>query len=692
MNLHNCIRSQFGKDCLDIVRKLERVSLKIARYRNHLRFNLNCFNAHITPKSLHLSSAIKGYVANNILRKAERSLVNERIRQTNFTLDILHEQHQDCLVELRGRLPEEIVNRVIEFTKSSQLHEHEQSKARQVNKFRNLKNPPQRENRKGINGNWRERDGNTLTDSNKDKWVINSSSRDLSQDERSLLEKGLNFAVSPTELPVHDYIAACESACKQLGDGDADELRGKVTHIINTAKLPESNLTKEERKALENLRKDNTIIVLPADKGRACCVIDRTDYESKVDSLLSDDNTYERLCKDPTEKYKKELSVILNDLKSCGAIDFALKERLFPTECDVPKIYGLPKVHKTGVPLRPIVSSIGSVSYNSSRFLADILSSVVGKTPHHIKDTKQFVDFVSDLNIAPDELIVSYDVTALFTSVPVDNAIEAIRARLEEDTSWKTRTYLNAEQVLRLLKFCLNTTYFVFRGQFFKQKHGAAMGGPVSPTTCNLFMEQFESLALESAPHPPRVWLRYVDDTFVVIKREHFSEFTEHINSQSDHIKFTSEVEADGQLPFLDTLVKRSEDGSLRVSVYRKPTHTDQYLNFDSHHPLEHKLSVIRTLFHRADFAVTDPLDREKEISHVQSALQNCGYERWTFHKARKPKKQTDNSSAANGNTKCKANINLPYVRVPVRNFAVCFSSMGFLPPLDPSPRCVRIW
>ncbi|XP_072036960.1 uncharacterized protein [Amphiura filiformis] len=100
------------------------------------------------------------------------------------------------------------------------------------------------------------------------------------------------------------------------------------------------------------------------------------------------------------------------------------------------------------------------------------------------------------------------------------------------------------------------------------------MGGPVSPTTCNLFMEQFESLALESAPHPPRVWLRYVDDTFVVIKRDHFSEFTEHINSQSDHIKFTSEVEADGQLPFLDTLVKRSEDGSLRVSVYRKPTHT----------------------------------------------------------------------------------------------------------------------
>ncbi|XP_072030191.1 uncharacterized protein [Amphiura filiformis] len=168
--------------------------------------------------------------------------------------------------------------------------------------------------------------------------------------------------------------------------------------------------------------------------------------------------------------------------------------------------------------LEDLVLELRSVSYDCSRFLADILSSVVGKTPHHIKDTKQFLD-VSDLNIAPDELIVSYNVTALLTSVPVDNAIEAIRVRLEEDTSWTTRTYLNAEQVLRLLKFCLNTTYFVFRGQFFKQNHGAAMGGPVSPPTCNLFIEQFKSLALESAPHPPRVWLRYVDDTFVVIKR-----------------------------------------------------------------------------------------------------------------------------------------------------------------------------
>ena len=103
---------------------------------------------------------------------------------------------------------------------------------------------------------------------------------------------------------------------------------------------------------------------------------------------------------------------------------------------------------------------------------------------------------IRNLTVEPDEIIVSYDVTALFTSVPVDSAVDAFRVRMNEDDSLKATTTLNAELVLRLLKFSLKTTYFVFRSQFYKQKHDAAMGGPVSPTTCNLFMEVFEQSAL----------------------------------------------------------------------------------------------------------------------------------------------------------------------------------------------------
>ena len=154
-------------------------------------------------------------------------------------------------------------------------------------------------------------------------------------------------------------------------------------------------------------------------------------------------------------------------------------------------------------------------------------------------------------------------------------------------------------------------------------------------------MEFFEPVALASAPNKPLVWYRYVDDTFVVIKTAFVDEFTDHVNRQDKNNKFTREEEVDGQLPFLDTLISRKPDGSLKVKVYRKKTHTDQYLNFASHHPLEHKLSVVRTLLHRADTVVTEPEDKVEELSHVKEALHNCDYCEWAVFRAR-PKEKNE--------------------------------------------------
>ena len=83
-------------------------------------------------------------------------------------------------------------------------------------------------------------------------------------------------------------------------------------------------------------------------------------------------------------------------------------------------------------------------------------------------------------------------------------------------------------------------------------------------------------------------------------------------------------MEQDGKLPFLDLLLNRTEDGDLKLQICRKPTHTDQYLNFNSHHPIEHKLSVVRTLLDRSESLVTDKDDKEREDIHVQKALQAC--------------------------------------------------------------------
>ena len=141
----------------------------------------------------------------------------------------------------------------------------------------------------------------------------------------------------------------------------------------------------------------------------------------------------------------------------------------------------------------------------------------------------------------------------------------------------------------------------------------------------NLCMEEIEKTAIDSTPVPPKVWKRYVDDSFCVIKRNAVSSFHDSLNSVDQHISFTIEHESNGKLPFLDTLITR-DNGKLVVDIYRKPTHTDRYLDFNSHHDKKHKTSTAETLLHRALNLPNTQDGRNRETARVCAALHSNGY------------------------------------------------------------------
>ena len=114
----------------------------------------------------------------------------------------------------------------------------------------------------------------------------------------------------------------------------------------------------------------------------------------------------------------------------------------------------------------------------------------------------RFAEQIKEVRLKPGECIISYDVTALFTSVPINPVLDIIKERLANDQDLHKRTTMSVNQIINLLEFCLNSTSFVYQGQFYQQIEGAAMSSPLSPIVANIFMQKFEEEALATAPHP----------------------------------------------------------------------------------------------------------------------------------------------------------------------------------------------
>ena len=212
------------------------------------------------------------------------------------------------------------------------------------------------------------------------------------------------------------------------------------------------------------------------------------------------------------------------------------------------------------------------------------------------------------------------------------------------------------------LSVCLDTTYFQVNGEFYKQKKGTAMGSPVSVVVANLFMEEVERAALQSFTHPVKTWKRFVDDTFVIIGKEHVDALHEHLNIQASGVSFTVERETNGMLPFLDVEVRRQQDCSIKTGVYRKETHTDNYLNFKSHHSAQHKESVIRALVKRGEVFSTDTGDKLAEDRRIDEVLKANSYPSRFIHATRRKMRAKDLVRASEERAQKPLTV-LPYVK-----------------------------
>ncbi|XP_072436559.1 uncharacterized protein [Chiloscyllium punctatum] len=315
-------------------------------------------------------------------------------------------------------------------------------------------------------------------------------------------------------------------------------------------------------------------------------ILDKADYIQKAQQLLADTNTYQKREFDPTPQLTNRINNTLRNLQKNGQITKSDLQRMKPESNNTPRIYGLPKVHKPDIPLRPIVSLPGTPSHKLAKELQQKLKHLISGSRQSIQSTQEFLDIIRNIHIDKEETMVSFDVTALFTSIDKTLARETIANLLDRRNRQQDVEPINKAGILKLLDLCL-TTHFTFNNQIYERINGTPMSSPISGLIAEAVMQKLEQTVLPQIQ--PKLWVRYVDDTFVIIKNTEIENTHQIINATLTGIRFTREEEKDNQLPFLDVMVQRTPNGEFTTKVYRKATHTDQVLNYESNHPNTHK-------------------------------------------------------------------------------------------------------
>ena len=265
-----------------------------------------------------------------------------------------------------------------------------------------------------------------------------------------------------------------------------------------------------------------------------------------------------------------------------------------------------------------ILSSIGTCGYKIAKFLVPILEPLTSNQ-FTILDSFSFASEISHVKNNHGHVMASFDIKSLFTNIPLEETIDIATNSLFPNEN-SSVLGLTPGIFRKLLQFAVKNVLFIFNNKMYQQIDGVAMGNPLGPTLANLFLCHHETNWLSNCPleFKPVLYRRYIDDTFLLFRDiSHIDKFLNYINSQHSSIQFTSEIETNSMLNFLDITVSKIDD-TFKTSVFRKKTFTGLGMKFDSFVPHQFKTNLISCLIKRAFKICSEETAFNAELSYLQ--------------------------------------------------------------------------
>lgn len=445
--------------------------------------------------------------------------------------------------------------------------------------------------------------------------VKNFSDTNFDQQEINLLNKGLKFnpIINNNKFNIKNLellAAESETVLQSLNIENKESVRDEIKNLLRNQKtnfshhnnIPNGNFDHKLIKSIQQKLKNNNLILSKADKGNCIVIMNRSDYDEKVLKFISDNNI---------EKSNVKLNPFINKVKnslknSTHLLDKPKLLSLNPDFSLIPRLYGLLKIHKSNnfeeMPIRPVVAFNNSPTYNLAKYLNSFLKDIYKDYfTHTVLNNVDLANKIKDIYVDNSYMLVSFDVSNLFTNIPRNEVVDLIKEKIVLDNNFTDEQVI---ELLNLLNICLEQNFFSFNGDIYCQNEGLAMGSPLSPILADIFMHNFETSFIVNNPIFKNFliyYYRYVDDILILWSGnlQDLHEFASHLNTLHSTIKFTIELENENkQLNFLDLTISVT-DNKHTFDIFRKPTDTGVVIDNQSNHPYQHKVAAFHCYIER---------------------------------------------------------------------------------------------
>ena len=474
--------------------------------------------------------------------------------------------------------------------------------------------------------------------------LMNLSEVKLSLMEENALRLGLKHHILPKKIDKNSLRVDAEKLISDitykvnvaLNLDFKEKLKSLLNSYVSAANGLCSNKQNQAlHRTLRALSFNKKIKICKYDKGNGVVVLNCVDYFNKLDTIVLDKDKFEEIFVSNNETHpvisneNRLKSFLYRNVKGC--IDEDIYNNITPSGSQPGKLYGLCKVHKTGNPMRPVISMINTAEFNLAKYLDTFIKPNINHW-FSVSSTNEFMDKVDDFKFSEGDELVSFDVCSLYTNVPLDETINLISDCVYSEESLKVPPF--PKKIFQKLLKHATSGMFLYNDKLYRQVDGVAMGSPLGPSLANFFLGHLEKYKFfNNTDINPKLYVRYVDDIFAVFdKNVSFQLFLDHINQQHPNIKFTVEKSINNVLPFLNTKITLVGD-HFESCIYRKDTNTNVLLNACAVCPQSWKKGILFGALNRAKIVCNSRGSFMREANKLKIIFWKNGYSEEFFNK-----------------------------------------------------------